>query len=64
MFSKEVLESVVYYHAKDFPKVTVNTDSTVIIGVEFVATFVERRYQSLVPNTGKDPRAKDNVKKF
>lgn len=52
------------HHAEDFPEVTVDTDSTVVARVKFVASFVGQRYQSLVPNTGEDPRVTDNVKKF
>jgi len=48
----------------DFPKFTVNADIAVIVGVKFVSTFVERSYQTLVPNIGEDPRVKDNIKEF
>ena len=57
-------ESAVNDNAEDFPKVDVDPYPTVVIGVKFVSTFVERGDQSLVPNIGEDARAKDDVKEF
>ena len=51
-------------NAEDFPKVTVDAYSTVVIGVKFVSTFVDWGDQSLVPNTEEDARAEDDVKEF
>ena len=45
---------------EDFSAVTVDADSTVIIGVKFVSTFVDWGDQSLVPNIGEDARAEDD----
>ena len=50
---------------QDFPESAVDTDLTVVTGVIFISlTFVERHYQSLVPNIGEDPRANDDVRVF
>ena len=57
-------ESAVNDNAEDFPKVTVDAYSTVVIGVKFVSTFVDWGDQSLVPNIGEDARAKYDVKEF
>jgi hypothetical protein len=37
---------------------------TVVIRVQFVSTFVDCGYQSLVPNIGEDSRAEDDAKEF
>jgi hypothetical protein len=47
-----------------FPKVAVDIYPPVVIGVEFVSTFVDWVDQSLVPNTREDARAEDDVKEF
>ena len=57
VFIEEMYESAVNNNAEDFPKVTVDTYSTVVIGVKFVSTFVDWGDQSLVPNIGEDARA-------
>ena len=57
-------ESAVNDNAEDFPKVTDDAYSPVVIGVKFVSTFVDCGDQSLVPNIGEDARAKDDVKEF
>jgi hypothetical protein len=44
--------------------IAVNTDSTVIIGVKFVSTFVACGNQTLVPNIGEYARSKNNVGEF
>ena len=62
VFIEEMYESAVNNNAEDFPKVTVDTYSTVVIGVKFVSTFVDWGDQSLVPNIGEDARAKDDVR--
>ena len=62
VFIEEMYESAVNDNAEDFPKVTVDTYSTVVIGVKFVSTFVDWGDQSLVPNIGEDTRAKDDVR--
>ena len=64
VFIEEMYESAVNDNAEDFPKVTVDAYSTVVIGVKFVSTFVDWADQSLVPNIGEDARAKDDVKEF
>ena len=64
VFIEEMYESAVNDNAEDFPKVTVDSYSTVVIGVKFVATFVDWGDQSLVPNIGEDARAKDDDKEF
>jgi hypothetical protein len=51
--------STVNDNSEDFPKITY---PTVIIGVEFVSTFVDWGDQSLVTNIGEDARSKDDVK--
>ena len=48
VFIEEMYESAVNNNAEDFPKVTVDTYSTVVIGVKFVSTFVDWGDQSLV----------------
>ena len=55
-------ESAVNENAEDFPKVTVDTYPTVVIGVKFVSTFVDWGDQSLVPNIGEYDRAEDDVR--
>ena len=60
----EMYKSAVNNNAEDFPKVAVDAYPTVVIGVKFVSTFVDWGDQSLVPNIGKDARAKDDVKEF
>ena len=57
-------ESAVIDNAEDFPKVAVDGYPMVVIGVKFVSTFVDWGDQTLVPNTGEDARAKDDVKEF
>ena len=64
VFIEEMYESAVNDNAEDFPKVTVDAYSTVVIGVKFVSTFVDWGDQSLVPNIGEDARAEDDVKEF
>ena len=64
VFIEEMYESAVYDNAEDFTKVTVDTYSTVVIGVKFVSTLVDWGDQSLVPNIGEDARVKDDVKEF
>ena len=64
VFIEEMHESAVNNNAEDFPKVTVDTYSTVVIGVKFVSTFVDWGDRALVPNIGEDARAKDDVKEF
>ena len=64
VFIEEMYESDVNNNAEDFPKVTVDTYSPVVIGVKFVSTFVDWGDQSLVPNIGEDARAKYDVKEF
>ena len=49
-------ESAVNDNAEDFPKVAVDTYSTVVIGVKSVSTFVYWGDQSLVPNIGEYAR--------
>ena len=57
-------ESEVNDNAEDSPRVAVDTYPTVFIGVKFVSTFLDWGDQSLIPNIGKDARAKDVVKEF
>ena len=64
VFIEEMYESAVNDNAEDFPKVTVDAYSTVVIGVKYVSTFVDWGDQSLVPNIGEDARAEDDVKEF
>ena len=60
VFIEEMYESAVNNNAEDFPKVTVDTYSTVVMG----GTFVDWGDQSLVPNIGEDARAKVDVKEI
>ena len=62
VFAEEMYKSAVNDNAEDFPKVTVDGYSTVVIGVIFVSTFVDWGDQSLVPTIGEDARAKDDVR--
>jgi hypothetical protein len=63
-FTEEMYESAIYHNAEDFPKVAFDAYATVVIGVKFVYTFVDRGDQSLVPNIGEDAGVKDYVKEF
>ena len=56
--------SAVNDNAEDLTKFAVDTYPTVVIGVEFVYTFVDWGDQSLVPNIGEDAGAEDDVKEF
>ena len=40
------------------------TDPYVVIRVRFISTFVDWTNQSLVPNIGEEPGAKNSVKQF
>ena len=64
VFIEEMYEPAVNDNAEDFPKVAVDAYPTVVIGVKFVFTFVDWGDQYLVPNTGEDARAEDDVKEF
>ena len=64
VFSEEMYRSAVNDNAEDFPKFDVDTYPNVVIGVTSVSTLVEWGDQSLVPNTGEDVRAKNDVKEF
>ena len=64
VFTEEMYKSVVKDNADDFPKVAVDTNPTVVIGVKFVSTFVDGGDQSFVPTIGEDAMAKDDVKEF
>ena len=64
VFIEEMFESDVNDIAEDFPNVTVDAYSTVVIGCKVVSTFVDWGYLSLVPNIGVDARAKDDFKEF
>ena len=64
VFIEEMYESAVNDNAEDFPKVTVDAYSTVVIGVKFVSTFVDWGDQSLVPNIWEDARGKYDVNEF
>ena len=64
VFIEEMYESVVNDNAEDFPRVTVDAYSMVVIGVRFVSTFVDWGDQYLVPNIEEDASAKDDVKEF
>ena len=47
-----------------FPRLLLTPYPMVVIGVQFVSTFVDWGDQSLVPNIGEDARAEDDVKEF
>ena len=64
VFIEEMYKSAVNDNAEDFPKVTVDAYSTVVIGVKFVSTFVDWGDQYLFSNIGEDARAKNDVKEF
>ena len=64
VFIEEMYESAVKDNAEDFPKVTVDAYSTVVIGLKFVSTFVDWGDQSMIPNIGEDARGKDDVEEF
>ena len=64
VFTEEMYGSAVNDNEEDFPRVAVDAFPTLVIGVKFVSTFVNWGDQSLVPNTGEDARAKDDVKEF
>ena len=57
-------KSAVNDNAQDFPKVAVDAFPMVVIGVNFVSTYVDWGDQSLVPNIGEDARAENDVKDF
>ena len=56
--------SAVNDNAEDFPKVAVDANPTVDIGVKFVSTFMDCGDQSLVPNIGECAWAEDDGKEF
>ena len=62
VFTEEMYESAVNDNAEYFPKVAVASYPTIVTGGKFVSTFVDWGDQSLVPNSGEDARAKDDVK--
>ena len=62
VFIEEMYKSAVNDNAQDFPKFAVDAYPKVVIGVKCVSTFVDWGDQSLVPNIGKDARAKADVK--
>jgi hypothetical protein len=47
-------ESAVNDNAEDFPKVAVDTYTTVVIRVKFVSTSVDWGDQALITNIGED----------
>ena len=61
VFIEEMYESAVNDNAGNFPKVTVDAYSTVVIGVKFVSTFVDWGDQSLVTNIVEHGSAEDDV---
>ena len=62
--SQEVKGSAIYNHTDNFSEVAFDTDLSVVISVKFISTFVDWANQSLVPNSGEDPRAKKSLKQF
>ena len=54
VFIEEMYESAVNDNAEDFPKVTVDAYSMVVIGVKFVSTFADWSDQAFVSNIGED----------
>ena len=61
---KEVYESGIDNAAEHLPQITVHTDASVVIRVEFISTFVDGRNKTSTPDVREMTCTQNHVEKF